>query len=439
MVRSSKQEWRPFYLMYEVEARELRSRFFAAIRIAKVASRVVIFQHSELYKIALFSKPGNVLIKSSSYTFTNALKLMKFRGFQIFQHQEEGIHLDAESDIPLTMSPLANKYCTHYFAWHDADARIAKLAGFASNQVSIVGNMRFEYIKNRRQVRVLNESGKLRILVLTNFDFKNMIYRNPKSRDPGELAGISKVVKSIAQQGQLGLQNMALYEKFFADLRIVHFDVKIRKYFYEENVLGQEASQLATDTKLNFYDSLDDADVVVHYGSTGGLEGAFLGLPSIILTSDTALLNPPIAASSTVFTNVDDLFAELFDLDRNRSTLQVISSKQIRISNRIYGFSFEESKQIENLVRFARENVKGGRRFRFSVIWLVSFKFYIKAQIRKLYNAIFAINSVQKASKLNQSSVNHHLRILDSLGLFQIKIHRSRKIVELRLNGIHSQ
>lgn len=429
-------ERRPFYLMYEIESRELRSRFFAATKIAPIASKVVIFQHSELYKIALFSRPGNVLIKSSSYTFFTALRLMKIRGFQIFQHQEEGIHLDSKSDVPLTMSRQSNNQCDHYLAWHENDARVAQLAGFKREQIAIVGNMRFEYLKHRKRDRRLNTKKKLRILVLTNFDYTKLIYRKPKKGNLDEMVGVTKVQESLAEQAQLGHQNQALYSQLFEDSRLNHFDVKIRRYFYETRNPDGDVLKIATDGNLNYFDSLDTADIVLHYGSTGGLEGVFLGLPSLILTSDVSSLNPAIASSSTVFTNLDDLFETLHKFDRDRSSLQAVSSAQMERSSESYGFRLEESKQIDKLIQLSVNSVHSHSTFTKYGVWFTAYTFYLKSRIRIAYNFLRRVESVRKASKLNDENLNLHLEILKAGSFFEYRIQWFGKIVNLRLKDL---
>lgn len=436
-MKKSKPHQRPLYLMYEIEARELRARFFAATKLAASVSRVVIFQHSELYRIALFSKPGDVLIKSSSYTFITALRLMKIRGFQVFQHQEEGIHFHADSEVPLTMSPSVNRQCSFYFAWHEYDARVAQLGGFERNQVAIVGNMRFEYLRNLKVQRKLNESSKLRVLVLTNFDFTNLIYRNPKRGTQDELAGVSKVLDVVAQQQRVGVLNRELYLQFLGDKRIDDFEITIRKYFFETKTIENEKMKFATDTNLNFYDSLDTADLILHYGSTGGLEGVFLGLPSIILTSDPSSLIPAISGISSIYTDLDDLFEELYKFDRDRLKLSMLSSIQREHSKDTYGFDLEESFQIKKLIELLDDKVQF--RFRLGlrdpIILLNALRVFFKSRIRLSFNFIAKVKSVEKASKLTQESVDMHLRILDSKGKFDYKIHRSKRIVDLRLNS----
>jgi surface carbohydrate biosynthesis protein len=418
--------------MYELEARELRSSFYAATRIAQFVPKIVIFQHSELYRIAIFSRPGDVLIKSASYTFSTALKLMKVRGFQIIQVQEEGIHMGSNSEVPLTMSREANLQCHRYLAWHKNDARVALTAGFNANQVDIVGNMRFEYLRHRQLSRSLNVKGKLRILILTNFDFTNVIYRTPKRGTPIENEEISKLVESIALQKDLGHANQKLYLEFLRNSRLNHFDVKVRKYFYERREFSVGSPQISIDANLNFFDSLDAADVVLHYGSTGGLEGIFLGLPSIVLTSDPSKLNPGIGASSSIHTDVEELFAELNQFDRDRSRLLSVSSSQIECSNGFYGFRLEDSCQIQKLIDLASDDywVQTNPLGYFVVFRAV--KFFIKSRLRLVLQRVQRSQSIRKASPLTIEQVDFHLDVLGSKNEFVYRIHRSRKQLELQ-------
>ena len=99
------------YLIYEVEKRELLSRLFLGHKIVRdiPEAEIVIIQHSELFKIALFRRPGIVILKSCPIQYLRILKIMKLRGFQIILSQEEGIHYGCPFSFGLPVELLNSK------------------------------------------------------------------------------------------------------------------------------------------------------------------------------------------------------------------------------------------------------------------------------------------------------------------------------------------
>ncbi len=420
---------RPFYLMYEVEARELRSRIFAASQIINSASRVVVFQHSELFRIALFSKPGEILIKSASYNFLPAIKLMRFRGFNVLQHQEEGIHSTSSSDAPLTMSRQVNMQCSKYLAWHVNDALVSQKSGFSEPKIVICGNMRFEYLKFCRSRRLQNLTNPLRILVLTNFDLSRINYPIAKKASREESAAISKVRVTLTAQKKLATDDSKLYSQFLEDHRLQNYDVVVRRYFFETASLINSGKNLRIDENVDFYDSLEDADIVLHYGSTGGIEGSYLGLPSIILTSNPQSQTEGILHSSIVCTKIDDLFDQLHQFDIHRSQLTTVANEQSKSFMSFNGFNLDNSFEIQELISsgFAYPETNPGN-IQLSV-WIASLVFYTKSKLRDFSVLFRKEKRVKKASLLRSENVRRHLNSIEKNVGLEYRISSSKKIV----------
>lgn len=420
---------RPFYLMYEVEARELRSRIFAASQIINSASRVVVFQHSELYRIALFSKPGKILIKSASYNFLTAIKLMRFRGFHVLQHQEEGIHATSSSEAPLTMSRKVNMQCSKYLAWHVNDAHLSRKSGFPEHKIVICGNMRFEYLKFCRSRRLQNLTNPLRILVLTNFDMDKINYPMAKKATQEETVAISKVQVALSAQKKLAADDSKLYSEFLQDNRLQSYAVVVRRYFFENASLNFLGENLRIDENVDFYDSLENADIVLHYGSTGGIEGSYLGLPSVVLTSNPQVQTEGILHSSLVCTKIDDVFEWLHQFDIHRSQLTTVANEQAQSFMSFNGFNLDDSFEIQELIssRFAYPETKSG--FTQLTTWIASLFFYSKSRLRDVSVLFRKEKRVKKASLLRSENICRHLNSIGISDGLKYHIGASRKIV----------
>jgi hypothetical protein len=224
------------YLMYEIENRELQARIHMTQDLLRSGFEVILFQHSVLWKIACFAKPGFVCLKSTSYQFDPIVRILKRRGFVLISWQEEGLHhFHGQQQSPV-FSKNTSSLIHRYFAWHAADEELALKTGVPSESIRIVGNARFEVLmtslaKHKTELRLKN-----RILVLTNFDKTALSYDFTKDPNLDE-QGRQLAQDAWTEEKNSGKANHVLYEELFARLASERFlNSRVRPYFYENNL-----------------------------------------------------------------------------------------------------------------------------------------------------------------------------------------------------------
>jgi hypothetical protein len=180
---------------------------------------------------------------------------------------------------------------------------------------------------------------------------------------------------------------------------------------------------------LDFYDSLEDADIVLHYGSTGGIEGSYLGLPSIILTSNPKFQTEGRLHLSIVCTKVDDLFERLHQFDVHRSQLTTVANEQSKSFMSLNGFNLDDSFEIQEVAnsRLAYPEIKPGDS-QLSV-WIASLIFFSKLKLRNFYIFFRREKRAKKASPLRSKNLSRHLNSMEKSDGLKYRISASRKIV----------
>ena len=341
------------YLIYEVEKRELLSRLFLGHKIVSdiPGAKIVIIQHSELFKIALFRRPGIVILKSCPIQYLRILKIMKLRGFQIILSQEEGIHYSELTSEQLEFSTNCAKYIDIYLAWHQADSLFAQKMGIDKGRILIVGNVRFELARKMFFGKFNNSFSELRILVLENFSMRS-VYKKynvdsmqflAKSAQNSILVHLEKMIYAANLNEKMYL---ATYEEF----RKNSIGFVVRKYTLRDN--SEKHPLTFYDEKSNILESLECCNVVVHYGSTAGLEAILSGRLSLILSDHRVkVYDERIGKSSFEFTKIPDLINYLAQI--NQSTLNEDLQKQFQNLCYAYGMSensFESSVKIVEVI-----------------------------------------------------------------------------------------
>ena len=330
--------------MYEIEQRELRSRLQLGKFLCDHGFRVLIFQHRILSWLAVFGKPGTIFLKSNPYQFDYSIGLLAKRGFKIYLWQEEGIHFRSDQIESPVFSNRSTPWIHKYLAWHPTDANFAMRQGFPSEKVEICGNIRMELASSiDRRTRNFNEP--LRLLVVSNFDMSKMTYNfltegNMAVEAARESQDEFNLIKSVA------LRNFELYEKLLNHIELSKFTVTFRPYYFEQQI-STYSNQISLDKNLSVLDSLKSADIVVHYGSTVGIEAVQAGILSVNLSADLTSIDPRILGVSLNFSDVSELLSTLQFLSENPHELEAVANAQVHACIKLYETDFRQSNQSQ--------------------------------------------------------------------------------------------
>jgi surface carbohydrate biosynthesis protein len=341
------------YLMYETENRELVSRIHLAHHLMKEHLDVIIFQHSVLWLVALFGKPGFICLKSTSYQFDSLLHLLDRRGFKIISWQEEGLHhFHGQSQSPVFSKNSAH-LLSRYFAWHAADAQLAISTGVKPELIDVVGNVRFEVLMHHKPRSYQECALGKRVLILTNFDMRTITYDFSKDTNLDK-SGREFSQNAWERERSAAQANKILYQELFAQLGEENsFDTRVRPYFYEENFVHSRYG-LRTDSNFSIATSLSDCDVLIHYGSTGGIEATVMGIPNLILASSSSGIDSRILLSGSFFDSADDLLVELHRIAESPGYAQDLARSQHERQVEGYEFNFRDSSHVAGLISFLR-------------------------------------------------------------------------------------
>lgn len=328
--------------MYEIEQRELKARLYLGKFLCENGFDVLIFQHRLLSWIALFGKPGILFLKSNPRQFDYSISLLAKRGFRIYLWQEEGIHTkynQFESPIFSTKSVV---WIHKYLAWHPADADFAIRQGFDHGRVEICGNTRMELVSKISR-RSRTPDSPLRLLVISNFDLSRITYNFLDDESLGTTAAQDAqdafdLMKSVTPK------NFRLYETLLNHPGILNFSVTYRPYFFEQKIISMP-SQVFLDANLSVLDTLKNVDVVIHYGSTVGIESVQAGILSVNLSADLASIDPRIFGISMNFSDVDELLKRLQSFSENPEELESAVLTQAASCIDLYEMDFRRSNQ----------------------------------------------------------------------------------------------
>jgi len=341
------------YLMLEIEKRELPARLLLTKYLLNNFSRVVIFQHSELDYISMFSKPGIIVFKSLPKTFNHSLILLKKRGFVIILSHEEGLHFNSFSTSDISISNIHLNKIDHYLAWHEFDKQFAIYNGISVDKISVVGNIRFQ-IANQNKFRFPSPQECIKIIILDNHLNSVNIIREKHKGNTEQII----LIKDLENLNKKNLNNKIMYRDLYSGLKRLKIDFRVREYSY-----GAENSDLADlevplDRSFSIFDSIKDRNIVIHYGSTGGLEAILSGRLSIILSHPENHIDPRIRTVSMQFNDSNQLLDYLlhFSVD----TLNELQSTQEELLISTYGIDFrkiDSAKSIVDVIEGLRNSV----------------------------------------------------------------------------------
>ena len=425
------------YIQYEIENRELRSRLYLALKLLDINTSVVVFQHSQLPNIALFSTPGIIFLKSTPIQFDYLCKHMIHRGFTILAWQEEGIHHNYHQLESPVFSKFSSKFISKYFAWHPADAAFAIRQGVNPSSITVTGNIRMELassISNYKDQQRNPE--KMRILVITNFD-TSQIYYNYKQDRNISAATAENENKLIDNVNLIASKNSLLYKEMLDHPESANYEFIIRPYVYEKNPLKHVSAKI--DGNNSIFQSFKSTDIVLHYGSTAGIEGIVSGCLSLILTSETGAFDERILRSSKLFTNCTSLFSYLTEINKNKQLFRRDLSYQQSELEKNYDFNFSNSFQSTEILEFMSTVSTANSVLKHcSSFFLVLIK-YIYNIVKNRRRKIMSKTYFKKSSKLTSYKIFKELENLNADLKVQIKISKKGKILTLNHDSIKSK
>ena len=425
------------YIQYEIENRELRSRLYLALKLLNINTSVVVFQHSQLPNIALFATPGIILLKSTPIQFDYLYKHMIRRGFTILAWQEEGIHHnDHQLESPV-FSKFSSKFISKYFAWHPADAAFAIRQGVNPSSITVTGNIRMELASSVSNYKTQQRNiEKMRILVITNFDTSQINYNFKQDRNisAATAENENKLIHSVNLSAS---KNFLLYREMLDHPESANYEFIIRPYIYEKNPLKHISAKI--DGNNSIFESFKSTDIVLHYGSTAGIEGIVSGCLSLLLTSEVGAFDERILRSSKLFTNCTSLFSYLTEININKHLYRRDLSYQQSELEKNYDFNFSNSFQSTEILDFMSTNSTTNsvlkHRSSFFLVLITFFYNIVKNRIRRFKPKI----NYKKSNKLASYKIFKELESLNADLKVQIIISKKGKILTLNHDSIKSK
>ncbi len=432
--------------MYEIEQRELTARIYLSQRLLNELHKrvcVIIFQHTELWKLSMFSKPGIVFLKSCPDSIVPYLKLMKIRGFIIILLQEEGLHYTKHQETALEFSPKCYKFLDYYLAWHKNDASFAEKMSVSKNKIIVIGNVRFELIINISQKKKF-EFQSPKILIVENFSTVNL-YKlfKPKHKSNSnlqpEVSALQKIQKSLTNISY----NMDIYNVFIKKLICENIDFRIRQYTYGEHDYFAGEFNKYLDTSSSLLEAISDRNIIIHYGSTAGVESILGKCISVIFTDPKSeILDKNILGCSLNFKSVDSLMDFLRNL--NSEAFNSLHKLQLDKLSFIYGHHLISPDSTDKIIKVIESNLNIIKiKFKISPyyiyivfyslkLWISKIRFKIKYYFNFKYGVSKSSKTARKSELFTVSKIEAASKLLNfDTSDFNFKISPSKKLITI--------
>jgi surface carbohydrate biosynthesis protein len=435
--------------MYELESRELPSRILLAESLLKKINHITIFQHSQLAKICLFSAPGVLFIKSSPYHFDLLLKIAKRRGFILLSAQEEGLHFSGDVEsfgtlYPLTFSRNTASLIDIYLAWHQRDLETAVRVGVPAERIKIVGNVRLKIIDLLTMPKKINTK-KIKILLITNFNYSDQLNLFKKEKRSKRQGNYEKIFRQAIPFYDQNLKVFQETEKLFLELieksALFNLEIILRRYYYDTESFNEITyPNIFLDSHYMIGNSINDCDLVIHYGSTAAIEAICGNRVPILLTSDLHFHDSRLLALGPIFTQVDNLLNWIGSLSEKALLSELSKSHNSLYENYGIDVNLDSVELITNEIQKTFENyehnikMSGAIRLTFILYIKVIFN-SLKQFVGKQIKLLALLNSkkeerIPKANKLTVSLITTlatELRIFEEISSYGIKISRNKK------------
>jgi surface carbohydrate biosynthesis protein len=417
------------YLQYEIDKRELRSRIFLASRLIPLNETIYIFQHSQLARIAFFYPKGSIFLKSTPPAINFLIILLRFRGFKIGLWQEEGIHFkDTDKGSPI-FSRLVSKYIDTYFAWHPDDANFAIKQGINPEHIKTVGNVRMELASQVLNSRNTNINDSYTILLVTNFDTSLLKYN---FKEDGNISAeiANKENSNARKYNSIAANNLRLYQTLIDHNSAEKYRFILRPYVFER-ATGLVSDKIVIDQNVSIFETFKEIDLIIHYGSTAGIEGIYSGIPSIILSNDVSLVDYRILNSSELFSDCSELYSFLDRTIINRGDIDKLSQFQISKATQNYDFDFSNSEHSEFILRFVSEGLKQSINYYILKDLIKEFPNYFQIFIKSKIMNFFSINTSYKSQDLDINFIENEFKDMKVGRSIRVRTSRNCKIMKI--------
>jgi surface carbohydrate biosynthesis protein len=440
--------------MYELETRELPARVLLAESLLKEIDYIKIFQHSELAKICLFHAPGVLFIKSSPYQIDLLLKIAKRRGFTLISAQEEGLHFSGDTEsfgtlYPLTFSRNTASLIDVYLAWHQRDYETAVRVGVPAKRIKIFGNVRLKIIDRLTMPKIINTK-KIKILLITNFNYSDQLNLFKKEKRGKRQGNYEKIFRQAIPFYDQNLKVFQETEKLFLEFieksALFNLEITLRRYYYDtESFRESKYSNIVLDNNYIIGNSINDCDLVIHYGSTAAIEAICGSRIPILLTSDLAFHDSRMLTLGPNFTQVDTLLNWIDLLSEETLESELLKSQNALQSGYGIDVNLDSVDLIANEILREIDDYSHNKKISrfigidfklYLKIFIISFKQFIGQHIKKL--VFLNSKNVKRGNKANQltnsliKSIATELGIIDEISRFQVEISRNKKSLVLK-------
>jgi surface carbohydrate biosynthesis protein len=279
----------PVYLHCELIPRDLDARLLIASYVLKAGIPVVIGQQWSIIHNAPTAPRGvNVFATSNRYQ-TEWMQICRTRGNKVIAMDEEGLALKDERTLLENVDAAVAQSCD-VFAFQDAEKQTLLDRVIPGINGRITGSARIELLGHARtiyqnEVERCRKSGKY-ILVNTNLSLINSVrgsFGKTLAAVPEHLLDDPAVLYDILEihgRQKANLENLTPLLKWLTSSCPGH-RIVLRPHPTERAEMWQSFPGLEVVAGESAIPWMLGADLVLHTGSTTGLEAAFLNVPCL--------------------------------------------------------------------------------------------------------------------------------------------------------------
>lgn len=420
------------YIIVEIKKRELLSRFLLSLEAALHGHSVYLGNISQLVEKKLL-KPGLIHHKSltPNKKRIDQLKSLKNQNFLITSQDEEVGHVNVNgSEYTATRyGDQTIKLIDFLFTWGKFDYNnLSKKYPNYKDKIANTGNPRADYWREDFK-KYFGRKKKKFFLISSNFENifgQTNLYQKYKFLKESKYFNLGMTEKLLFKRMTI---EAILIEKFIESLK------KISKIFYKKNflfrphpienpehwkIIFEDCKNIKVDGTGNLSDVLNDAQIVLHNGCTGGLEAAIRKIPTIAYMPIKDTIGHPIANKlSHISKNELSLINKIKKIYKykkqhllNKDTLKEVN---LRFENILNSPSYKRIVDIWNKLEKKEYNKKNNefliniffkmKNFRksisFNPYYNSKFKPFTKKEVFEIKERLVKINSKFKYIKID--------------------------------------
>lgn len=281
------------YLIVEIKKREFLSRFLLALEAASSGHQVYLGNIAQLLERNLL-KPGLIHHKSltPNKNRINQLKNLKKKNFLITSQDEEVGHVNINGSeyVSTRFGVQTIKLADYVFTWGKFDYKnLSSKYPKLKNKIINTGNPRVDYWRKDFK-NYYGKKKKKFILISSNYEniFGNTAlyekYRILKETDYFKLGMSEKLLfKRMTIEASLIEKLINLLKKLsklYAKKKFLFRPHPIENPSHWK-IIFEDCKNFFVENSDNLSDVLNDAEIVLHNGCTGGLEASIREIPTI--------------------------------------------------------------------------------------------------------------------------------------------------------------